>query len=137
MKLHKHQHLPAHHRYQLEVFFLFVVSFFLVIPFWMILDAYGLDIRRWEWAFFWSWLVLYVGYSLWMRSKISRDERINPLKRPIAHWVLLGITLIAIHLQPTDLQQMQILDPMFAVFSIFLADSFWDFKKIKLFRTKR
>jgi len=49
---------------------------------------------------------------------------------------LLGITLIAFHLQPQDdyLEKIQALDISFAIFSLFLADGYWDFKKIKLFK---
>ncbi len=77
-------------------------------------------------------LIFYTVYCLKERSKIGPEERVSPLKRPIGHWVLLGIMLIAFHLQPQDdyLEKIQALNIAFAVFSLFLADGYWDFEKV-------
>lgn len=72
--------------------------------------------------------------------KIKDNERINPLKRPIIHWLLLGITIIALLIQPIDLSgRLIVLDYSFIVFSIFVADGYWNFKNndLKIFKKEK
>ncbi len=125
----KHHHLTPLHRYQLEVVLLFIVGLFLYLPYIGVLTIYGLDTHEWQWYFFWIWLIGYSMYSLYCRSQIPRSEAIDPTHRPLMHWILLGITLFVIHLQPINTAYFESLDLMFGVFSLFLADSYWDFKK--------
>ena len=125
----KHHNLSAHHRYQLEVVLLFAVGFFLYIPYFIFMEEYNLEMQVWQWYFFWPWMIFYILYSLNTRRKIRQEARISPLRRPIAHWVLLGVSLIALHIQPTDLEKLQSVDLMFIIFSLFMADSYWDFRK--------
>ena len=127
--LKKHHHLNAHHRYQLEVIFLFVTGFFLFFPYYLLIDEYRLNMLDWQWFFFWPWIVFYVVYSLAIRKRIKKSERVSPLKRPIGHWVILGVILILLHIEPTKLENLQSLDLMFGVFTLFLADSYWAFRK--------
>ncbi|MBD3311509.1 MAG: hypothetical protein GF349_03365 [Candidatus Magasanikbacteria bacterium] len=127
--------MSPHHHYQMTVIFLFVFGFFLVIPYYQLVNILQYDIQTWQWYFFWPWLIFYCLYCLVQRSKITRKEMLNPLKRPIMHWVLLGITIVLIHTQKeTNLTDIYSLDIAFSVFSLFLADSYWDFKKINLFK---
>jgi len=137
MKLsHKH-YLHPHHIYQLEVIFLFVVGVFLLFPYWMLVEEYHLDMTVWQWYFLIPWMIFFTLYSLYQRSKISPEERVSPLKRPIAHWVLLGISLIAFHMQPIDYERMYGIDIAFIIFSLFLADSYWDFRNLSSTRKTR
>jgi|SRR3989338_4449854 len=133
----KHCELQPHHKYQLEVVLLFVFGFFLYIPYHLLLDELQLETQTWQWYFFWPWMIFYVLYTFNTRRKIKPSERIAPLKRPIGHWVLLGVALTALHLEPGDLRQLQSLDLMFAVFSLFLADSYWDFTNIRNTKTTK
>lgn len=128
----RHYQLQPHQKYQLEVILLFVFGFFLYIPYFIVMEEFGLEKQVWQWYFFWPWAALYIGYSFFTRRRIRPDERVSPLKRPVGHWALLGITLIAFHLQPGNLEHLQSIDLMFAVFSIFLADSYWDFTKNRI-----
>jgi len=130
----KHKDLEPHHRYQLEVIFLFFASLLLLLPYYLIMEEMLVDMHIWQWYFFWPWLIFYTIYSLKIRKDIKESERINPLKRPIIHWALLGIVIVLLHLQPSTLNRLQSVDLMFVIFSIFLADSYWDFKKIQLFK---
>ncbi len=129
MRLHQHFELAPHHRYQLEVVFLFVVGLFLFFPYFAFLELYNLDVNNWQWLLFWPWMLFYSFYSLQTRNKIKAGERKNPLKRPILLWVLLGLVIIALQIQPTDLREAESLNISFIIFSIFLADSYWDFRR--------
>ncbi len=126
--------LSPHHHYQMTVIFLFVFGFFLIFPFFRLVQIYNLDIQIWQWYFFLPWAVFYSFYCLYQRAKISRPEMRNPLKRPIIHWTLLGIAVILVHSQPVDINNIYALDLGFTIFTIFLADSYWDFKKINLLK---
>jgi len=127
---YKHHNLELHHRYQLEVIFLFVSGFFLFFPYFILIEEFGLELQVWQWYFFFPWMGFYVIYSLWMRSKITEKERIFPLKRPLVHWLLLGIFWFSFfHLRTENLEKSIAIDISFAIFTLFLADSYWDFKK--------
>lgn len=65
-----------------------------------------------------------------MRSKVPKDEAKNPLKRPIGHWVLLGLVELTMYMQPTNLRNLQAIDIAFLILTVFVADGYWDFKKI-------
>lgn len=129
-----HRDFSPHHRYQIEIILLFVAGFFLFIPYFIFIEELFLDMQVWQWAFFYPWVTFYVLYSLKTRKTITKYEQINPLKRPVVHWVLLGISLIVLHQQPADPTDLQSLDLMFGIFSLFLADSYWDFKDIKFWK---
>lgn len=128
-----HRSLEPHHRYQLEVIFLFTFGLLLFLPFYLALQEFDINIQTWQWAFFWPWMLFYGWYSMNMRKKIKPEEKISPLKRPIGHWVLLGLTIVFFQIQPQNLKHLYSLDLMFFIFSLFLADSYWDFKQINIF----
>ena len=127
---YKHHNLSAHHHYQIGAIFLFFFGFFLFFPFYMLVQELNLDILDWQWYFFWPWLIFYVVYCLQMRSKIPPNELRSPLLRPIGHWVLLGITTLMLYLQPAPLHSLRTIDIAFLVLSVFVADGYWDFRKI-------
>jgi len=130
----KHCDLSPHHRYQLEIIFLYTVCLFLFIPYYLFLEEFQLDKSSYQWYFFFPFMIFYTVYSLNTRNKITDEEKINPRKRHIIHWVLFGLIVIFMQLQPSDLSKLQSVDLSFFVFSLFLADSYWDFKKISLFK---
>lgn len=130
---YKYHILHPHHIYQLGVIFLFVTGFFLLFPYYLFVEEYHLDMTVWQWYFIIPWMILYLLYCLRLRGKIKPSERIDPHKKHIAYWMLLGIAVIMIHLQPINLERIYAIDFAFTVFSIFVADSYWDFKKLKLF----
>ncbi len=133
-RLTKYSDLLPHHRYQLEVILLFAIGIFLFIPYYLFMDEFNLNMDRWQWYFFVPWIVFYAIYSLNMRSQTKPEEAITPLKRPIVHWALLGILIIFFHLQTNGAVLLRSVDIMFAIATVFLADSYWDFKHTRLFR---
>lgn len=136
----KHHCLCPHHHYQMTVILTYFFSFFIFFPFYLLLDELKLDKNIWQWSFFIPWIIIYSFYNLKQRMKIKDNERINPLKRPIIHWLLLGITIIALLIQPIDLSgRLIVLDYSFIVFSIFVADGYWNFKNndLKIFKKEK
>ncbi len=133
---YKHHYLSPHHHYQMAVIFLFFFLLLLFIPYHIFTQELNLDMQEYQWYFFIPMTIFYAIYCLVERGRIGEEERVNSLKRPIVHWVLLGISLIALQLHPQEnyLEKITALNFVFAVFSLFLADSYWDFKKIKFFR---
>ena len=125
---HKNR-LEPHHIYQLEVIFLFTAGFFAMIPFWMLVKEYNLDMTQWQWYYIIPWMIFFVVYSLKQRTKISIAERTSPLKRPLLLWILLGLSIIMFHLQPTVLSRLYGMDFAFIILSLFVADAYLDFKK--------
>lgn len=126
----KHSNFSPHHHYQLTVIFLFIFGFFLFFPFYLIIKNFALDGQTWQWYFFFPWMIFYIIYCLKQRNKIGPEEQISPLKRPIMHWILLGLSILILQLQPNDLKNYYTVDYAFIIFSIFLADGYWDFRKL-------
>lgn len=122
-----HKRLHPHHIYQLEVIFLFFLGFLLFFAYAVMVNTYNLDMTSYQWYFTLPWAVIYSLWCLHIRNKIPPGERISPLKRPVGHWMLLGIALIAYQLEPVNLARYYSVDIPFAVFTLFLADSYWDF----------
>ena len=132
-----HHKLHPHHRYQLGVVFLFMAGVMLMFPFHLLVEEYALDMTVWQWYYVIPWMVFYTIYGLLLRRQITASERIQPQRRHILYWVLLGIALIAFHLRPLDLERPYAIDLVFALFTIFAADAYWDFRDIKNMNTYR
>lgn len=130
----KYQYLTPHQDYQMTVFFLFVFFFVLFLAFYIFIDWQELDIMDYQWLYFLPAMIIYSSVCLTERSKIKEIEKINPLKRPIVHWVLLGLSVVALQINPNHIffwEKLAGLNLAFVIFSIFTADSYWDFKKLK------
>lgn len=129
MKLQKHHELHVHHRYQLEVIFLFAAGLFLFLIYYIIFENVGWSISRGQWYFFIPFIILYTTHLLDLRSEIKKAEKISPKRRHILYWVIFGILVITIHKETAGVSNLRLLDLTFLLFSLFLADSYWDFKK--------
>lgn len=136
----KHQHLCPHHHYQIMTILTYFFSLILFILFYLVLDKFTVDKNTWQWFFFIPWVIIYSWYNLKQRVKIKNNERVKPLKRPIIHWVILGLAIIILLNQPIDLSGRLIsLNYSFFIFSLFVADGYWNFKNedIKIFKRKK
>ena len=131
MKLHfSPQCLDPLHRYQLAIIFLFLLGFFLLFPYWLLIQEYRLDHATWQWYYIIPWVILYSWYCLKLRNKIPREEQVKPQKRHLVYWVILGVVVVLLQRQPIDLERLYGVDFAFIVFSLFLADSYWDFRSL-------
>jgi hypothetical protein len=127
----KHHNLSTHHHYQFSVIFLFIFGFFLFFPYYLLMQEFNLNIHLWQWFFFVPWMIFYIYYSLKQRSKIPPQEQKNPLVRPIGHWVLLGLSIVFLMYQPSDLRDMDSINIAFIILSLFVADGYWDYRNLK------
>lgn len=117
-----------HHRYQLDVILLFSSGVFLLIPYLYLLEEYQLSIITWQWAFFIPFMLLYISYSLLLRSRIDHSEYVPPLKRTLIPWILLGTTIISWwYVSPPRLTMPMALPIAFVIASIFVVDAYYDF----------
>lgn len=74
-------------------------------------------------------MFLYVIYNLGLRNKITKKERISPVRRPIMHWVALGISSLVLYTKSPNLEtRPESVIIAFIIFSLFIADGYWDFK---------
>ncbi len=126
-----HRHKTKRYQYQLKVIFLFIAGLFLLFPYYLLLQVYNKDLSVYQWYFIIPWLIIYTLYCLQARNKIPIGYATPASKRPIGHWILLGITMIAMHINHVLITNYIGLDIAFLVFSLFLADSYWDFQKEK------
>ena len=129
MHLHSHRELTPLHRYQLEVIFLFAAGFFLFFPYYLLLERFHIDVHTWQWYFFWPWMTAYVLYVIRLRARIPESNQQLPQKRAVAHWALLGITLFVTNQGVFSGGLLSSIDLAFVIFSLFLADSYWNFRK--------
>ena len=130
------KYLHPHHLYQLAIFLLFAAGLFLLFPFYMITKSFGVDQTAWQWYYIIPWMGIYMTYCLYLRNQITKAERVPPQKRHLLYWILLGHVIVAIHMQPLDLDRLYGLNIAFCIFSLFVADSYWDFQNIP-FRPKK
>jgi len=125
----RHNHINRHHRYQMSVVFWFILYFILFFVFFVQTDKYNLDINIYQWYYFIPLMFLYVIYNLGLRNKITKKERISPVRRPIMHWVALGISSLVLYTKSPNLEtRPESVIIAFIIFSLFIADGYWDFK---------
>lgn len=134
----RYSHLNPHHHYQMEVALWFIIYFFGFLIFYVYTDKWDLDINTYQWFFFFPLIIIYILNNFRLRNKISPEHRVNPTRRPILHWIMLGISCIMLYTNSIHLEHRpESIILAFIIFSIFFADGYWDFKdKIKFFNKK-
>jgi len=135
---YKHHHLNAHHLYQINVILWFILYFVLFITYFVYTDKFDVDINTYQWYLFVPFMTFYIVYNLWLRNRIPTREEIAPLRRPLIHWILLGISSIFLYTNSVDLEvRPASIILAFIIFTLFAADGYWDFKeKVRLFHKK-
>ncbi len=119
------------HKYQLVIVLMFICGFILLFPYYVFLLQYKLEIAQWQWYFLIPWSLIFIVYGLYARSKIPRRAFSNIKKHHILHWIVLGLLLLLFQISlPTNMERMYGLNIVFYIFTIFLADSYWDIKPL-------
>ena len=120
--------LTVQHRYQWTIVLTFSI--------WLGLFAVGYTLAHqyqwpgeWQWILFTPTMLLISALCLWQRTKISErgQHRSHPLH--LINWLILGLGLVAREVLDPIPWRFASLDFSFIVFSLFLADSVWDFQR--------
>ena len=119
-------------KYQLDIIFLFFTNLIFVGIAFFILEQLKADPHDFEWYIAGPFLLLYITYVWEIRSKISIAEKRNITGKTLVYWIALGITLFASFSGPISAKDYWSIDLFFIIFTILLADSYWDFKKMTI-----
>ena len=97
----------------------------------------GVDPHRYEWLLAVPLLFFYVIYIFKIRNKIAIADRRNLTTKSLVYWILFGVSLFSTYGTPIPAKDYWSLNALFFIFTIFLADSYWDFKSITLKNFKK
>ncbi len=118
--------------YQIDIIFYFIVVFVLTSGSFYLLAESGIEVYRYEWLVAGPLLGIYL-YHLWnIRSKINLSERRRLTGRSLFYWTLLGIGIFAGYNTPLSASDYWSLNVLYLIFTLFLADSYWDFESLNL-----
>jgi hypothetical protein len=104
----------------------------MVWSFFYALKYFGADPHDYEWYLAAPMLIFYIVYILRLRDKIALSDRRAATAKSIIYWTFLGVSLFASYEAPIAAKDYWSLNLLYLVFTIFLADSYWDFKKITM-----
>lgn len=126
-------------KYQLDIIFLFFALIIILALIFYGLNYFGKDPHDFEWYTAGPLIFLYFAYLWKIRSKINISERRKLTSKTMIYWIALGIILFTNFNSPISLREYLTVKIMFIVFTLLLADSYWDFKKITItsFRDKK
>ncbi len=124
-------------KYQLDIIFLFFALLIFISLLFFGLSYFGEDPHNFQWYTAGPLIVLYFAYIWEIRSKIKISERRKLTGKTLIYWIALGIILFANFSSPISAKEYMTVNILFIIFTLLLADSYWDFKKISLksFRT--
>ncbi len=126
-------------KYQLDIIFLFFALILIIGLLFFGLSYYGEDPHNYEWFTAGPLIFLYFIYVWEIRSKINIAERRGVTSKTLIYWIALGIILFLNFNNPISAEEYTTVNIFFIIFTLLLADSYWDFKKITLnsFRDKK
>lgn len=119
-------------KYQLDLIFLFVVFGAISWACFFGIENLGKDPHDYEWFIVGPLLFLYTVAMIKMRESISISERRALTTKSMIYWIALGITLFASYETPVPASDYWSINALFLVFTLFLADSYWDFKTLTM-----
>lgn len=119
-------------KYQLDIIFLFFALLIFINLIFYGLSFFGQDPHNFEWFTVGPLILLYFAYIWKIRNKIKISERRKLTGKTLIYWLALGIILFANFDSPISAKEYITINILFIIFTLFLADSYWDFKKISL-----
>ena len=119
-------------KYQLDIIFLFFALLIFIGLLFYGLSSFGEDPHNFQWYTAGPLVVLYFAYVWEIRSKINISERRGLTAKTLIYWIALGIILFTNFSAPISVKEYITVDLLFIIFTLLLADSYWDFKKITL-----
>ncbi len=119
-------------KYQLDIIFLFFALILIMWSYFYGLKYLGVDPHRYEWLVAGPLLFFYIVYIFKIRNQVAIVDRRNLTTKSLVYWIMLGVTLFSTYTTPIPAKDYWSLNALFFVFTLFLADSYWDFKSITL-----
>jgi len=119
-------------KYQLDIIFLF---FAFLITIWIgfyIIKNYGADPHNYEWYLAGPLIGFYLGYLLTVRNRINLRDRRAHTTKSMLYWIALGVMIFMSYSTPIEARDYWSINVLFIAFTLLLADSYWDFKKITI-----
>ena len=90
------------------------------------------DPHDYEWFIVGPLLLLYVAYVWEIRSKVDIQDRRKLTGKTLAYWIAFGILLFANYSSPIPANDYLSINLFFVIFTLLLADSYWDFRAITM-----
>ena len=119
-------------RYQLDIIFLFFAFGVILRVALLTLQGLGIDPHRVEWYVAAPLIALYGAYLWEIRNRISISDRRQLTGKSLIYWITLGIIVSVNYAEPLAVNEYWSMDLLLLLFTLFLADSYWDFKKLRL-----
>jgi len=119
-------------KYQLDIIFLFFAFIIIIGTFYYYVKYFGADPHSYEWYIAGPIIVLYLVWMLEIRSRIKLADRRQLTSKSLAYWITLGIIIFASYDTPLTGGEYWSLNVFFLVFTLLLADSYWDFRKLTI-----
>lgn len=124
-------------KYQLDIIFLFFSLILIMWSYFYSLKYLGVDPHRYEWFVATPLLIFYTIYIYKIRTKIALIDRRSLTTKSLIYWILLGVSLFSTYTTPIPATDYWSLNALFFAFTLFLADSYWDFASITLKSLKK
>ena len=124
-------------KYQLDIIFLFFALILIMWGYFYGLKYLGVDPHDYEWFVALPLIIFYLVYILRIREKISIEDRRAITTKSLVYWIILGVSLFETYITPIPANDYWSLNALYLIFSILLADSYWDFKSITLKSLKK
>ena len=119
-------------KYQLDIIFLFFALLLILNLLFYGLKFLGADPRLYEWYVGGPLIIFYAVYLWGIRQKINIGDRRALTPKTTIYWFVLSVILFLSADGPLPAREYWTIQTMFIIFTILLADSYWDFKKLSL-----
>lgn len=119
-------------KYQLDIIFLFFALTVLLYAFFYALEYLGADPRDWQWYAAGPLLAFYLAFIGKTRGQIAIADRRALTSKSMIYWLALGIIMFLTFDTPVAAIDFWSVRVFFILFTLLLADSYWDFKTISI-----
>ncbi len=119
-------------KYQLDIIFLFLVLAAIDAITLSSLKFIDQDFHQLEWIITLPLMLLFVVWLSNIRAKIQLSERRRLTGKTLFYWIVLGIIIFINSSTPVSVRNFESTKIFFIIFTLFLADSYWDFKKLTI-----
>lgn len=119
-------------KYQLDIIFLFFALLIILNLFFYGLKFFGADPRLFEWYLGGPLIIFYAIYLWTIRQKINLKDRRALTGKTIFYWLAFCLGILISTDGPMPAGEYWTVRILFIAFTLLLADSYWDFKKLSL-----